>query len=280
MVSALAERQMKLAGYLMAGAPSLGLEAYPLSSACASVGNATQENLCRPVTPGKKDHGSDGLFQWRLDRLTDLKIWCSQNKLVWNTIEAQALFFLYEMKKDYPSLHEEMIAGVRPLETLTANICKFFERPAAAEYTEVVNGRTRLEWRMQFAHDALALMQGSPTKGHIMSWLSPLLPNQNQVTSGVRWALSASTAFLASKGWIGADTVDSIVGLTPLVASGVWSWIAHSQTGTIAAASAIPAVQNVVVSPTIAKSSAFKDDNKVVAPMASGSTDFASLAGR
>lgn len=105
-------------------------------------------------------------------------------------------------------------------------------------------------------------------------WYSAFLPNQNQVKSGVRLGLSALTAFAAQQGWIGTDTVDSIIGLTPMIASGVWSLIAHSQTGTIAAASSIAkspsnpssGILGITTTTEVANSPTFKDDPNVVAP--------------
>lgn len=45
----------------------------PKISAAAVCGNGGVENRMKPVTLGQKDHGSDGLLQWRLSRLTELK---------------------------------------------------------------------------------------------------------------------------------------------------------------------------------------------------------------
>jgi hypothetical protein len=64
-----------------------------MRSAAAIGGNATQENLCQPVTLGAKDHGSDGVLQWRaerLDGLDGLKAWCGAQGLAWDTLRAQA----------------------------------------------------------------------------------------------------------------------------------------------------------------------------------------------
>ncbi|MGH6839469.1 MAG: phage tail tip lysozyme [Methylocella sp.] len=123
----------------------------PLASACAAAGNASEENNCLAVTTGEKDHGSDGLFQWRLGRLTHLKTWAAANELPWDTIKTQAWFFLYELQADYPALHAGLIAGAKPLKTLTANICDFYERPAPAH--------AHLDQRIKYAQDTLALMK-------------------------------------------------------------------------------------------------------------------------
>lgn len=102
-------------------------------------------------------------------------------------------------------------------------------------------------------------------------WYSVFLPNQNQVTAGVRVALHAVSIFAASQGWIGDGTVATIASLAPSISSAIWSWIAHSQGGTIAAASALASTPNsgvlrVLTTPEVAYSARFKDDNNVVAP--------------
>lgn len=128
----LEDRQDQLAAFLTTGWPKFKLQPLPLLSACAAVGNATQENLCRPLTPGEKDHGSDGLFQWRLERLRAMQSWTYNHFSTWQTIEAQAAFFVYELQTQYPALYSELMAGLKPIETLTANICNAYERPAPA----------------------------------------------------------------------------------------------------------------------------------------------------
>jgi len=131
--SVLLERQLMLANYLSVGWPTLNLPGLPRVSVAAIVGNASQENQCRSVTEGAKDHGSDGLFQWRLDRLTAMQAWCGAHfKAGWEAIEPQAAFFAYECKRDYPGLWADLVAGTKSIETLTANICDVYERPSAA----------------------------------------------------------------------------------------------------------------------------------------------------
>jgi hypothetical protein len=70
---------------------------------------------------------------------------------------------MYEMQADYPALYAELLAGTKPLDTMTANICHIYERPSAAEYTEKVRGKTRLEWRIKYAQDVMALMKKAPS---------------------------------------------------------------------------------------------------------------------
>ncbi len=134
-MSALLERQKEFAGYLVAGFPELGLTGLPLKSASAGSGNATVENKVLPVTIGTKDHGSDGALQWRLDRLegpSGLKGWAAIHNLPWDTLRTQAAFFLWELGSDprYARLERDLREGKKKIETLTANICVIYERPA------------------------------------------------------------------------------------------------------------------------------------------------------
>jgi len=103
-------------------------DAFPLVSACAVAGNGWQENSMQPLTLGAKDHGSDGLMQWRLGRLTEL-----QRIPGWQTLQVQCRFFKMECKRDFPSLWAQLVnPGKRTIENLTANICDMYERPSAA----------------------------------------------------------------------------------------------------------------------------------------------------
>ncbi len=121
----------------------------PLVSACAVAGNAWQENLCRPITTGPKDHGSDGMMQWRLSRLIEL-----QQRARWDTLPVQCQFFKDECKRDYPGLWAQLVAGSRSLETLTLNITDQYERPSAA-------GRVP-DLRIGYARHVQRLFAGQP----------------------------------------------------------------------------------------------------------------------
>ncbi len=154
----LLDRQKEVTKCLVAGFPSLGLKGVPLKSACAAVGNFTQENLVKAVTEGVKDHGSDGLAQWRLTRLDGphgLKGWSEAQGLDWATLSAQAAFFLWELHRDYPALERDLRAATKSIETLTANICKFYERPNMAV--------AALDKRISHAKSVYAIMSKEQT---------------------------------------------------------------------------------------------------------------------
>lgn len=129
---------------LMAGPGPL-----PLLSACAIGGNGWQENLLRPVTVGVKDHGSDGVMQWRLSRLTEL-----ERLPNWNSLQVQAQFFKTECQRDYPRLWTDLVAGKKSLETLTANVMVQYERPNLAA--------AALDRRITYAHTLLDHMETLP----------------------------------------------------------------------------------------------------------------------
>jgi hypothetical protein len=127
-----------------------GADPLPLVSAAAVAGNGWQENLMRPITTGPKDHGSDGLLQWRLDRLDEL-----QRRKDWDTLPVQVQYFKDECKRDYPGLWRMLVnPGNRSLENLTLNICDIYERPSAA-------GR-KPDLRIKYARQVYALFDTQP----------------------------------------------------------------------------------------------------------------------
>jgi Phage tail lysozyme len=160
-VTALADRQSEFCSALMVGSLALGLPGLPMRSAAAIGGNGTQENLCQPVTLGAKDHGSDGVLQWRLDRLDGpdgLHAWCAANGLPWDTLACQALFTLHELTQpQYAVLAADLRAGAKSLETLTLNFCDAYERPSA-------EGRVP-DLRIKYAHDCLTILMRDAAPG-------------------------------------------------------------------------------------------------------------------
>ncbi len=123
-------RQRQAARYLVA----LG---YPLRGAAAIVGNLVQESgadlRSKYLPPGKTDHGSQGIAQWRLDRLSGpngLEAFARAKRLDVEALETQLSFLVYELDHDYPLLDRQLREGRRTLENLTANFSAMFERPA------------------------------------------------------------------------------------------------------------------------------------------------------
>jgi hypothetical protein len=161
-------RQELLAGYLLAGFPALGLPGIPAISCAAVVGNATQENNCKSVTAGALDHGSNGLMQWRLTRLTAMEAFAVKNFGSWEFIEPQAAFFLQECKTGYPATWAALAAGTKSLATLTADICDFYEIPAAAS--------ANLDGRIAYATTFMAAWKPSTPSAPVLTPVPTSVP--------------------------------------------------------------------------------------------------------
>lgn len=197
----LIDRQTQLANFLVAGWPALEIPGLPPVSAAAAVGNGTQENNCRSVTVGTKDHGSDGIFQWRLDRLTNMQAFGVKNFGTWESIEAQAAYFSFECKGYYKPLWLDLAAGTKSLTTLTANICDQYERPAAES--------AALDARIKYATDFMAVWKPeppvvvpptpAPATGGVL-----LTPDQSIVVDALASAILATTSLPAIKALAGA----------------------------------------------------------------------------
>jgi len=103
-----------------------------VKGAGAGAGNCSQEvgiNLPSKFTL-KTDHGSQGICQWRLERLTALEKFADDNKLPVTDLTTQGLFFLEELKR-YPALNSMLRQpGSRSVANLTANFMQIFERPS------------------------------------------------------------------------------------------------------------------------------------------------------
>lgn len=151
-MTTLAERQKEFCSYFIAAG-------YPMRSAAAIGGNATRENLVQATTEGAKDHGSDGVLQWRKDRLYRL-----QSLPNWATLKTQAQFTILELQAkegsqffdmDYHVLEADLRAGTKSLETLTLNFCDAYERPSD-------DGRVA-DIRIAKAHDCQTILMRDAT---------------------------------------------------------------------------------------------------------------------
>lgn len=130
----LLDRQKEFVGYLVKGFPELGLKPVSAVGAYAIAGNGSVENHMLPVTTGRKDHGSDAVLQWRLDRLNGprgLKGWAAERGLPWDTLKTQAAFTLWELLQPrYKQLLADLREGKKSVDELTADFCWEFERPS------------------------------------------------------------------------------------------------------------------------------------------------------
>jgi hypothetical protein len=163
----------------------------PLISACAVAGNGWQENLMEPVTRGPKDHGSDGLLQWRLSRLTELKRYPK-----WNTLETQCQFFKDECQRDYPKLWAQLVnPGKRSLANLTANICDVYERPSVA-------GR-RIDARVRFAETVFEANKPAEVPPILQNAVdSPWSSLAGAASMAYAWMLSHGIDLGLAKPWV------------------------------------------------------------------------------
>ena len=177
-------------------------DALPLKSACAVAGNGWQENLMRPITTGAKDHGSDGLLQWRLDRLTML-----QRMPDWATLPAQCRFFKAECKARYPSLWKQLVnPGNRTLENLTANICDLYENPSRA-------GR-KLDDRISYSRQVMAVFDAQ----------APVTPPPIVIPPGIPQPVGQSLVWLLNNIFTGG--ISTFGGVLSLV----YAWLVYSHT--------------------------------------------------
>ncbi len=214
----LLDRQKELYGWLVRGFPEYDLPGFPERSAIAAVANGTQENLCRPVTIGQKDHNSDGIFQWRLERLGpetiqgSLKGWAAANGQPWDTIRTQAAFFMWELKngdegksiREYAALYGELLAGVKPLATLVTNINRAYERSA----DDAVINQKRINYALQFQ----AAIGGAP----------PVIKPAIVVGGAVAGSVVAATVHSWAN--IQIDPTIAVLVLSNLVSAGVAGW--------------------------------------------------------
>jgi hypothetical protein len=118
-------------------------QGYPAESAAAFVGDFSAESgvsLPTAFRTAGLDHGSEGLAQWRLDRLTRYEQYVkslhpgltTQELWPWyGRMDYQVAFTAIECRESYGALDAQLRAG-GDIATLTAAICWQYERPAVA----------------------------------------------------------------------------------------------------------------------------------------------------
>lgn len=143
MVAAATSRQLTGVALLMKG----GLSS---SGAIALIANFSWEggspNLPSAFRTGRLDHGSQGLPQWRLDRLTayekfvagkhpelDQTDFSSTGDLwpYFGRFDYQIEYVIVELQRDYPVLYRKLATG-GDVAALTADVCWQYERPNKA----------------------------------------------------------------------------------------------------------------------------------------------------
>jgi hypothetical protein len=108
-------------------------QGYSSNGSAAIVGNLTQEsgvNLDSTIYRAHPDHGSGGIAEWRLDRLTNL-IHFGGDKV--GDLDVQCSFLIHELTTEpqYAALNIELHDPHRSVQNLTENFCWVFERPNA-----------------------------------------------------------------------------------------------------------------------------------------------------
>lgn len=73
----------------------------------------------------------------------------------------------------------------------------------------------------------------------------PIMPNQDQVMSFVRWALTALGTILTTNGTVSASVWQQVSGIILMIFPFVWSMFVHTQAATVMKAAAIPGVEPI-----------------------------------
>jgi len=124
----------------------LQAQGYSPKGAAAIVGNLSQEsgnNLPTAFRTRDLDHGSNGLPQWRLQRLTDYEAYVrslhpgASASVLWafyGNMALQIAYIAIELKRDYPALDARLRSRTskETIEELTEAVCWQYERPAEA----------------------------------------------------------------------------------------------------------------------------------------------------
>ncbi len=143
MVAKVTTRQLQASGILIRN----GLSS---SGAAGLIGNFSWEcgspQLPTAFRVAHLDHGSQGLPQWRLSRLTNYMEFVAQKhsdlnqadysptSQLWpyfGRLDYQLLFVVHELRGDYPKLYEKLCQG-GDVASLTADVCWQYERPNKA----------------------------------------------------------------------------------------------------------------------------------------------------
>ena len=75
------------------------------------------------------DHGSGGIAEWRLDRLTKMIAFVKGLGLDENDLGGQCRFLVHEVQTEYPQLDAMLKDASRTVANQAANFCWIFERP-------------------------------------------------------------------------------------------------------------------------------------------------------
>ena len=214
-------------------------QGYPPESAAAWVGNFSQESgtsLPSAFRSGVPlDHGSQGLEQWRLDRLTnyenfvkakvpgasDAELWAYYGNMAY-----QVEFATQECRRDYPSVELALHRG-GDIAALTALICWQVERPSL-RYANLAN-RVAQAKNVFAAAPHLSVPPSTVSKAN---------------TAVIKHTQAATGAVVAAGG--------STIGAAATIATHVqwhmpsWAWILAGTLGVVIVMAIISAITNAV----------------------------------
>jgi hypothetical protein len=183
-------------------------QGYPPESAAAWVGNFSQESgasLSTAFRTGVLDHGSQGLAQWRLERLTAYERFVRSKYIdtpseaaLWDAygrMDYQVQFATQECAQHYPKLEAQLRRG-GDIAVLTADICWQYEVPNKA--------KANLANRVMQARATLAGMHPiAPTSITKLNQKITAQSNKHVVSS-----ISAATVGLGVSGFLSRAVMD------------------------------------------------------------------------
>ena len=76
--------------------------------------------------------------------------------------------------------------------------------------------------------------------------------NGAQIGGLVRWLVGAITAYGIGKGWLSSGVALDIIGLSGVIAMGVWSYFSNKTASLVAQAADSPDVKKIVTTPSLA----------------------------
>ena len=180
------------------------------AGACGIMANIKYESGFRPNVYG--DGGTSyGICQWHNTRFTNLKNYCSKNKLDYTSIEGQLHFLQYELENNYKSL----ISYIRKVANTSQGsynagykFCYDFERPENKSTKSVTRGNYAKTYFNKY---------NTTKKGY--TGVFPTLPTRSYFKSGDRgthvkylqqflnWAVNTK---LVVDGIIGPKTISAV----------------------------------------------------------------------
>lgn len=266
MVAKVTTRQLQAVGILVK-------EGLASSGAIAIIGNYSWEsggpNLPTTFRTRNLDHGSNGLAQWRLGRLTkymqfvawkqpqlDQDDYTPQGDLwpFFGRLDYQLQFTVEELRNDYPNLYAKLCKGGN-IASLTADICWQYERPNRS--------MAHLDQRIAYSRAISAAVAKTPIKLDLHTTLSAQAVAHDQATAVAGGMVAVPTLALATGGAVAAAPEHFhwyvwvfVVACALAIVAGVIGFLkSHAAAATIRAAGADvipdakPAVAPVAVAP-------------------------------